>query len=205
MSWLIEEFFSDSWGRERPEQKLERQSAEPLSATVSTTGSPRKKHDDQGSYAKWIIVSTTRIALFHWFAALAEFVHMLASSRKYDYWVGCALGEDDARKKVKYLSKALALNPGYAPGWGLKANALLALQRYDEAMECVEKILGMAPNPLAWYEKGLCCYHLGRFQEAVQCFDKALANRLDKNSKLREDTLHHRKLAVAQMNQKELA
>ncbi len=115
---------------------------------------------------------------------------------RYDYWVGAALAaEGDPGKQVKYLTRALAINPGYLPAWGLKANALLALERYQEAMECFEKVLESDPNPLSWYEKGLCCYHLGRFQEAVQCFDKALADCPDANRKLRGDALHHRSLA----------
>ncbi len=172
---------------------------------ASATGGPERRGDDQGGYARWILVSAARFALLHWLVALAEFVRMLVLRGRYDYWVGSALAAEDARKQVKYLTRALAINPGYLPAWGLKANALLALERYEEAMECFEKVLEIDPNSLVWYEKGLCCYHLGRFQEAVQCFDKALADGSDKNGKLRDDVLRHRKLAEAQMDRQEIA
>jgi tetratricopeptide (TPR) repeat protein len=204
-SWFIEEFFPDSWSQEPSGKESKQHRREMSSVAMSVSGSPQKKKDCRDSYARWILVSAARIALLHWLAALAEFSRMLVSSRKYDYWVGSALAEDDARKKVKYLSKALALNPGYMPGWGLKANALLTLERYEEAMECCERILKTNPNPLAWHEKGLCCYHLGRYQEAVDCFGKTLARCSDQNGKLREDTLRSRKLAKEKIDRKEMA
>jgi pentatricopeptide repeat protein len=125
--------------------------------------------------------------------------------RRYDYWVGAALAaEDDPRKQAKYLTRALAINPDYVPAWGLKAAALLALERYGEAMECFEIVLKIDPNPRAWYEKGLCCCHLGRFQEAVQCFDRALADGSETNGKLRDDALRQRKLAEAQVDRQDI-
>ncbi len=204
-SWLLEEFWPDAWSPEPPDAGLQPQLPEKNSAAISHPDRPQKTSRGWGDYARWILISVAQIALLHWLVALAEFVRMLTSSRKYDYWVGAALAEEDARKKVKYLSRALTLNPGYMPGWGLKANALLVLQRYGESLECCEKILKTNPNPLAWYEKGLCCYHLGRFQEALQCFDKVLADCSDKNEKLRQDALQQRKLAEAQMNRKVMA
>ena len=44
----------------------------------------------------------------------------------YDYWVACALAEEDPGRKIRYLTKALTLNPDYLPAWGLKGNALFA-------------------------------------------------------------------------------
>ena len=84
------------------------------------------------------------------------------------------------------------MNPGYEPAWGLKANALLTSERYEEAIGCFEKILQMAPSALAWYEKGVCCQHLNRYEEAVACFDKALVESSDKRSKLHEDALRNK-------------
>ena len=68
--------------------------------------------------------------------------------------------------------EALDLDPGYEPGWGLKAAALLELERYEEAIGCFDKVLSMRPSAMAWHRKGLCCYHLKRYADAVACFDR---------------------------------
>ncbi|MGO9446731.1 MAG: tetratricopeptide repeat protein [Thiobacillaceae bacterium] len=68
--------------------------------------------------------------------------------KDYTYWVTSALGEMAPEKKVKYCSRALQLNPGYEPAWGLKANTLLELKRYEEAVPCFDKVLEMRPKAL---------------------------------------------------------
>jgi hypothetical protein len=192
-SWCMEEFFSRV-----PEGPLESDDSPGHdSERHAASARPPQETDDDGGYSKWLLVFAARITMLHWLAPLAEFGRMLVYKGRYDYWIGRTLVEDDARKKVKYVSKALALDPGYVPGWGLKANALLALKRYDEALECVEKTLALAPNPIAWYEKGLCCHHLQRYEEALRCFDKALAGCSAKNTKLREDATRAKRLCEA--------
>jgi tetratricopeptide (TPR) repeat protein len=69
----------------------------------------------------------------------------------------------------------LALNPGYEPAWGLKANTLLKMERYAEALPCFEKVLELQPSATAWYKKGLCCYHLKRREAALEGFRRAMA------------------------------
>jgi tetratricopeptide (TPR) repeat protein len=193
--WFIDQFFSEPW---EPEPSVG--PATPGHSESGPASSHAKRHDEAaGGYARWILLAAAPVALLHWLAAPVRFLHRLLYNRKYDYWVGCALAEDDARKKAKYLAKALALNPGYAPGWGLRATALLKSKQYHEALKCLDKLLEIDPNPIAWYEKGLCYYHQGQFREAMQCFDKALADCPEANNKLREDVLHQRKLAEGQL------
>ncbi len=48
---------------------------------------------------------------------------------------------------------------------------------------------------MAWYRKGLCCYHLGHHAEAIACFDKALAVCADKDRQLFNEASRHRELA----------
>lgn len=119
----------------------------------------------------------------------------LLTRKDFTYWVRSALGETDPDKRVKCCSRALRLNPGYEPAWGLTANALLELKRYEEAVPCFDKVLEMRPNSVAWYRKGLCCYHLERHEEAIACFDKTLAACADKDRQLFEEASRHRKLA----------
>jgi len=119
----------------------------------------------------------------------------LFTRRDFAYWVASALGETDPDRKVKACSRALQLNPAYEPAWGMKANTLLELRRYEEAVPCFDKVLEMRPNSMAWYRKGLCCYHLGHHEEAIACFDKSLAGCADTDRQLFDDTSRHRKLA----------
>jgi tetratricopeptide (TPR) repeat protein len=193
-TWFIEEFFSADEGEE---EAAATEHSETHAANAADTHSNQRSRG--GSYVNWILIFAARMALIHWFAAVAEFARSLVYRRRYDYWIGRGLAEDKPGRKVKYLSKALALNPGYVPGWGLQANALIALARYAEALACLEKILELAPSPVAWYEKGLCCRYLRRYEEAIKCFDKALAQCSDKNIKLREEVRRNRAATEEEM------
>jgi|GEM_PF-5978675 len=92
----------------------------------------------------------------------------------YDYWVACALAEDDRRLRVHYLSKALRANPGYQPAWGMKGHALFELGQYDEAIACFDKSLELRSSALVWYRRGLCFEKKGEYSESLRCFGRAL-------------------------------
>jgi len=121
-------------------------------------------------------------------------VKLAVAVKGYDYWVACALAEEDPAMKVEFLSKALKVNPSYLPAWGLKGTALLGLERYGEALECFDKSLETHPSALAWHRKGVCCYHLGRREEARQCFDRALETCPAQDHELAEETARMKKL-----------
>jgi len=120
-------------------------------------------------------------------ATLLQRMKVFLGRKGYDYWVGCALSEEDPNRKIEYLSKALQLNPTYLPAWGLKANALLDRRRFQEAIDCFDKFLAACPSPLGWYKKGLCCQRLSRREEAIECFHKAMQACQDKDRQLWED------------------
>lgn len=101
-------------------------------------------------------------------------LRMLSLRRGYDYWVACALAEDDRRTRVRYLSKALQANPAYHPAWGMKGHALFELGQYDEAIACFDKSLELHPSALVWYRRGLCFQKKGECLESLRCFGKAL-------------------------------
>jgi tetratricopeptide (TPR) repeat protein len=92
-------------------------------------------------------------------------------------------------------AKAVRLNPTYEPAWGLKANALLELKRYEDAILCIDKELELRPNATAWCRKGLCCYHLGRWKEAIGCFDNALAMCAEEDRQLFDEASRYKRLA----------
>ena len=109
------------------------------------------------------------------------------SHKGYDYWMHLALSEQEPEMKIEYLGKALKLNPTYAPAWGLKGNVLLGLGRYGEAKECFDRSAQVHPSALLSYRKGLCCFHLHDYREALDCFNKAIATCPKDDHQLFED------------------
>ncbi len=47
--------------------------------------------------------------------------------------------------------------------------------KYEEALDCFEKILMSNPNdPEIWNKKGIALRSMGRYDEAIECFNKSL-------------------------------
>ena len=47
--------------------------------------------------------------------------------------------------------------------------------KYEEALDCFEKILISNPNnPDIWNKKGVVLRSLGRYDEAIECFNRSL-------------------------------
>lgn len=64
--------------------------------------------------------------------------------------------------------------------WYSKGDAFVNQGKYNEAIECYDKVLEIDPNHIiAWNNKGWALNELGRYSEAVACLDKAL--QLDPN------------------------
>ena len=56
-----------------------------------------------------------------------------------------------------------------------KGTRLLEDAKYDEALECFDKVLSLnQKNTHAWNQKGVALRSLGRYDEAIECFNKAL-------------------------------
>jgi tetratricopeptide (TPR) repeat protein len=118
--------------------------------------------------------------------------------RGYDHWVASALAEEDPAMKVRYLSKALKLDPTYSPALGLMGSALLSLEKYSEAIAWFDRSIDAHPTALAWHRKGICCHRLGRRDEALRCFNKALETCPAEDRPLREDAERMRRLAESE-------
>ena len=195
ITWFLEEFIPVGRVPNRAREKPPPRHHDSASATVSASGN---RGNGPSHFKRRPLVLTAPIHPLRW---LMEFLRGLVCRRRFDYWVEAALGETDADKRVKYCTKALRLNPAYEPAWGLKANTLLELKRYEEAVPCFNKVLEMRPSSMAWYRKGLCCYHLKRYEEAVACFDKTLAACAGKDRQLFDDASHHKKAAEEEWQQ----
>ena len=56
-----------------------------------------------------------------------------------------------------------------------KGTRLLEDTKYDEALECFDRVISLDPkNTHAWNQKGVALRSLGRYDEAIECFNKAL-------------------------------
>jgi tetratricopeptide (TPR) repeat protein len=66
--------------------------------------------------------------------------------------------------------------PITAADWYNKGAALMAADKYNEAVQAFDKSLALnSSNADALSAKGYCLYSLGRYDEAVQVYDKAIA------------------------------
>lgn len=187
VSWFMETFVEPrqlARPKRKPQPQPARTDHTPVPVSHRADGGAQVRHK-----ASTVLVAESRRT------SLRGLLKKLLARKDFTYWVGSALGESDPDKKVKCCSRALRLNPAYEPAWGLKANTLLELKRYEEAVPCFDKVLEMRPSSVAWYRKGLCRYHLGQHEEAIACFDKALAACADKDRQLFDDASRHRELA----------
>lgn len=76
---------------------------------------------------------------------------------------------------LRFLERALELDPNYVSALINKAIALAKLGRYHEALDILSKALNLDPyNPKAWYNKALIHYFLGQIRESYMCCLKAL-------------------------------
>ena len=56
-----------------------------------------------------------------------------------------------------------------------KGISFLENGKYEEALDCFEKILTFNPNkPDIWNKKGITLRSMGRYDEAIECFNKSL-------------------------------
>ena len=185
-------------GARRP-HKTSPERRRPRSGTRSRESADSRAADGDGRSASPRPVAVPAAARrAHPLAALAGWARGLVAGKNYEYWVGIALREDDPLKKVKYCTKALELNPTYTPVLGLKASTLLETQRYAEALACFDQLLELHPTALSWYEKGLCCYHLKRLDDAIQAFRQALAG-CDQDRQLSAEILKRKKIAEEEL------
>ena len=58
---------------------------------------------------------------------------------------------------------------------------LIDLDRFDEALECLDKITSSSKGLQAWHNKGVIFNARKEYQKAIECYDRALE--LDENSK----------------------
>jgi tetratricopeptide (TPR) repeat protein len=61
----------------------------------------------------------------------------------------------------------------------LRGNEYTTQGQYDKAIEYYNKVINHPNFAYAWYNKGQALFHLGRYQQAIECYDKAFEIRSD--------------------------
>jgi tetratricopeptide (TPR) repeat protein len=86
----------------------------------------------------------------------------------------------NAQALVLLYSKYTENYPGSTTAWYAKGLALTRLRRYEEAINCFDRVLAIEKNhTTAWYAKGLLAFELANYEYAINCFDRVLA--IEKN------------------------
>jgi len=81
---------------------------------------------------------------------------------------------------IEFLSKAIKINPQFAPCYNNIGLALKELNRLDEALASYDKAINIIPDYAeAYFNRGNTLKELMRLDEAVESYDKAIAIKAD--------------------------
>jgi len=122
------------------------------------------------------------------FAALCILIHPVAAETQPDEattnynLAEIKLSQGEFEQAIHYFDKALEANTSMIESTGVivylysdKAGALIQLERYDDAISTADEGLAIDNTyPILWNNKGYALYKLGKSQDAVNAFDKAI-------------------------------
>lgn len=104
---------------------------------------------------------------------------------KYIFWGwkgNYLINKSRFEKAIKIYNEMIEMDPtGFMP-YRNKTFCLIAMDRYKEALESVNKLLNLVPdNSTNHYVKGsiLASDEFKRYEEAIECYDKAIALKSD--------------------------
>ena len=92
-------------------------------------------------------------------------------------WKGIAVTEQSSApsNNMQWFDDKLATNPDDVNILCLKGGALEDLGRYEESLECYNRLLNIDPNCAdMWNKKGQILVTLGQYNEAAKCYNQAL-------------------------------
>ena len=82
--------------------------------------------------------------------------------------------EENYKKSIKYLNKAISINSNIDYVWGIYGNALDSIGQYRKAIQSYEQAIKINPdNCLAWVNMGISLFNLGKHKEAIKSCIKA--------------------------------
>ena len=83
------------------------------------------------------------------------------------------MNEGKSDEALQYIDKALEMNRNHPIAWSIKGEALYRLERLQEAIECYDKAISLAPfsSSDAIFGKGLAYGKLGNYECALREFE----------------------------------
>ncbi len=92
-----------------------------------------------------------------------------------------ALSKKDSAKAARHFRKALSINPNHVDslvGLGIALSTMNAqpdIEALQRSIEEFDKALAIKKkNPIAWYNRGLSFFKMGKFEKAIESFRMAL-------------------------------
>ena len=87
-----------------------------------------------------------------------------------------ALNRGDYDRALCHFTRTIDLDPNFAEAYNQRAIVKYLQERYDESLADCRRTVELMPCHFgAWSGMGHCHAHLGRLNEAQQCYEKALA------------------------------
>ncbi len=82
-------------------------------------------------------------------------------------------GAKDYEAELSKYNLAIKADNTYTIAYNNKVNALYDLKRYDEVIECIDKVIKLNPKDSQTYnKKGIVLGILNRYEDAIKCFEK---------------------------------
>lgn len=87
---------------------------------------------------------------------------------------------EEVKETIEHCDRALEMSYNHIFVWVQKISCLIDLYRNNEALSCCEIVFtipGGTQYPVEdflWMAKGLCCCRLGKYEEAILCYDTSL-------------------------------
>lgn len=144
------------------------QAVEFLTKAVSVNPSSAQAHVNRANVLK---------ALNRVEDALASFDKALKITRDPAtyYLRGTLLAETQRfEEAAEAFTKAISLKPDFSEAYSNLANCMVALERPGEALKSFDRALAIKPDADDYYNRGIALEKLGRFEEAINSYDKAI-------------------------------
>lgn len=91
------------------------------------------------------------------------------------YWGQSDKSSKSTQDALKYIEKAISINPLNFHAWADKGFLLKQLGEMDSALMCLNRSIALKNDYFTpWYNKGVILGLLGKFNEAVDCYNEVL-------------------------------
>ncbi len=92
------------------------------------------------------------------------------------YWFQTGLDLDkkgNYEEAIACYDRSLALDPNFVEALANKGKTPGLLKRYNEAIEFLKRSIELEPTATAWSNIGNALMEIGRYEEAIACYDRS--------------------------------